>query len=94
MARPKKDLVQLARAHTESAVRTLIGIMTQPKAPAAARISAAQTLLDRGWGKAAQPHTGKDGEGPILLEHIYSEVDGATRGKLPSDTDEIRPRLQ
>jgi hypothetical protein len=23
-------------------------------------VSAAQALLDRGWGKAAQPHTGED----------------------------------
>jgi len=25
-------------------------------------VSAAQALLDRGWGKPAQPHTGEDGE--------------------------------
>jgi hypothetical protein len=28
--------------------------MVEPKAPAAARIMAANALLDRGWGKAAQ----------------------------------------
>ena len=28
--------------------------MVEPKAPAAARIMAANSLLDRGWGKAAQ----------------------------------------
>jgi len=28
--------------------------MGSPKAPAAARVAAAQTLLDRGWGKAPQ----------------------------------------
>jgi hypothetical protein len=27
-----------------------------------ARVSAAQALLDRGWGKAPQPHTGEDDE--------------------------------
>jgi len=28
--------------------------------PAAARVSAASALLDRGWGNAPQPHTGED----------------------------------
>src|SRR5215472_8828418 len=32
----------------------LVGIMRQPKAPPAARVMAANALLDRGWGKAAQ----------------------------------------
>jgi hypothetical protein len=26
-----------------------------------ARVAAAQALLDRGWGKAIQPHTGEQG---------------------------------
>jgi hypothetical protein len=29
--------------------------------PAAARVSAAGILLDRGWGKAPQSHVGEDG---------------------------------
>jgi hypothetical protein len=32
-----------------------------------ARVSAAQALLDRGWGKAPQAHTGEDGEGEIKI---------------------------
>jgi hypothetical protein len=28
--------------------------------PPAARVSAAGILLDRGWGRAPQPHTGED----------------------------------
>jgi hypothetical protein len=37
-----------------------------------ARVAAAQALLDRGWGKPAQTHTGEDGGGPIqvILRHI------------------------
>ena len=50
-----------------------------------ARVAAAQALLDRGWGKAIQPHTGEesgdihvvirqildsgDKEEPLLIEH-------------------------
>jgi len=61
------DIRSLARSHTEAAIRTLAGIMRQPKAPSAARVAAAQALLDRGWGKAAQSMTGESGEGPVEL---------------------------
>ena len=43
----------LARSHTVSAVRTLAGLMTNKKVPGATRIMAANSLLDRGHGKAA-----------------------------------------
>ena len=35
----------------------LAKIMSEPRAPAAARVTAANSLLDRGWGKAAQDLT-------------------------------------
>jgi hypothetical protein len=54
MAKTPADIRSLARAHTAKAVRTLAGIMNEPRAPAAARISAAIALLDRGWGKPQQ----------------------------------------
>jgi hypothetical protein len=50
----------LARAQTALAIRTLTGVCGSKAAPAAARVSAAQALLDRGWGRPAQPHTGED----------------------------------
>ncbi len=42
----------LARQHTEKAIALLAEVMLDPKAPQAARVTAAQALLDRGWGKA------------------------------------------
>jgi len=42
----------LARQHTEQAVALLAEVMLDPNAPQAARVTAAQALLDRGWGKA------------------------------------------
>lgn len=54
MAKAKADIRSLARSHTESAIKTLAGIMNEPRAPAAARVSAAEALLSRGWGKATQ----------------------------------------
>ena len=38
----------------------LAGIVSQEAVPPAARVSAAGILLDRGWGRAPQPHTGED----------------------------------
>ena len=51
----------MARGHTALCVRTLAGIVSQEAAPPAARVAAAGILLDRGWGRAAQVHTGEDG---------------------------------
>lgn len=42
----------LARQYTEDAIKTLAAIMIDVKAPPSARIFAANSLLDRGWGKA------------------------------------------
>jgi hypothetical protein len=55
------DIKSLARAHTETCIRVLAKIVTEAKAPASARAFAANSLLDRGWGKAPQQLTGEDG---------------------------------
>ena len=51
------DVRSLARRHTESAIKTLVGIMGSAKAGASARTAAAVALLDRGFGK---PHQSQD----------------------------------
>jgi|SRR5579864_589220 len=53
--RPKivAEVRDLARRHTASAIETLVHIM-QHGDKDAARVAAAQALLDRGWGKAVQ----------------------------------------
>jgi len=48
------ELKQLAQQYTEKAVETLSEVMTDPEAPAVARIAAANSLLDRGHGKPRQ----------------------------------------
>lgn len=67
MAKTPTQIKSLARSHTETAVNTLVGIMNQSEAPAAARVTAAQALLDRGWGKPTQPLSGDDEGDPIKL---------------------------
>lgn len=54
MAKTPADIRSLARAHTDAAIKCLCGIMNKNDAPESARVSAAQALLDRGWGKAVQ----------------------------------------
>lgn len=47
--------------------------MNQDDAPAAARVQAANSILDRGWGKAVQVMAGEDG-GPIQVSVVrFSE---------------------
>jgi hypothetical protein len=48
------DVADAARELTVDPINTLADIMKNPNAPAAARISAAQALLDRGHGKPPQ----------------------------------------
>lgn len=48
------EVRDLARSCTEAAVRTLGEVMTNPRAPAAARVAAAVAVLDRGWGRPPQ----------------------------------------
>ena len=51
--RPRGQTVTvLARTYTDKAIKLLGAVMDDEKAPQAARVTAAQALLDRGWGKA------------------------------------------
>ena len=56
--RPKaiKDVEAAAREHTPLAMQTLADICADAAAPVVARVSAASTLLDRGWGKSVARH--------------------------------------
>ena len=76
---PKKtlplDLKSLARAYTETSIRQLAGIAENSESDGA-RVAAAGILLDRGWGKAAQTHTGEDGgDIRVTIRQIIETVD-------------------
>ena len=66
--RPKviAEVKELARAHTGEAIGTLVSIMTNPKYAPAARVSAANALLDRGYGKPPQHITGEGGPSYVV----------------------------
>ena len=67
---------ELARKHTAEAIATLAAIMRDDKEPAAARVRAAEAMLDRAWGR---PETtanvaGADG-GPVTFQVVRYAVD-------------------
>lgn len=75
------DIRSLARQHTTTAVNVLAGIALNGKNESA-RVGACDILLERGWGKPAQAHTGPDGEGDIRIT-IRQIVEGAIVKKVP-----------
>jgi hypothetical protein len=67
------EIRSLARSHTRTALNVLVGIMRSKDATAAARVSAANAILDRGWGKAAQSLENGD-EGALELIHRIERI--------------------
>ena len=61
------DLQSLARAYTRKGVEVLGGYVNSDLVDPEIRVRAIGMLWDRGWGKAAQPVTGKDGEEDIRV---------------------------
>ena len=73
MARTITEIRSLARSHTRTALHVLVGVMRSKDATAAAKVSAANAILDRGWGKATQP-VGNSDEGALELIHRIERV--------------------
>ena len=61
------DVKAAAREHTRDALDTLMTVMSDAKAPPAARVAAAIAVLDRGWGKPSQR---VDMAGGVTLEAL------------------------
>lgn len=51
--RPKlaESVTELARAHTDDAMKALARVMLDPKSPPSSVVAASEALLSRGWGK-------------------------------------------
>ena len=76
MPRAPTDIRSIARSWTETAIAQLGAIATSSESDPA-RVQACVALLDRGWGKPPQSHTGPDGEGGIrvVIRHIIEGRD-------------------
>lgn len=59
-AKSQHDLRNLAREHAQDALDLIIKVQTNPRATPQARIAAARSLLERGWGESllerVRPH--------------------------------------
>ncbi len=94
MAKAPTEIRSLARSHTETAINVLAGIMMEKRANSAARVAAANSLLDRGWGKAAQPIGGSDELPAIVFAHVLRTIiDKADTATVVEGTSELVPEL-
>jgi hypothetical protein len=73
MPRSITEIRSVARSHTRTAINVLVGIMRSKDATAAARVTAANVILDRGWGKPPQSLQNGDG-GALELIHRIERV--------------------
>jgi hypothetical protein len=73
MVRSITEIRSLARSHTRTALNVLVGVMRSKDATATAKISAANAILDRGWGKATQA-IGNSDDGALELIHRIERV--------------------
>jgi Family of unknown function (DUF5681) len=100
--RPKvvAEVKELAREHTTEAIQTLVSIMANPKSPPAARVSAANALLDRGYGKPPQHLTGEGGTSYVVrvpeVAKSAEEWEASVKAErsLPSDQASSRPEAR
>ena len=84
------DIKALAQKHGKAAIKTLAEIMKQADGPATARVSAAQALLDRGWGKAAQ-HLTAEAEDLPLFAGIERVIIDPRQGGNGEECESPRP---
>jgi len=73
MPKAVTEIRSLARSHTRKALNVLVAVMRHPNATPAARVAAANAILDRGWGKATQPLEGSN-DGALELIHRIERV--------------------
>ena len=72
MAKSITQIRSIARSHTRSAINVLVGVMRSTSATPAARVSAANAILDRGWGKP--PQAIENGDGALEFVHRIERV--------------------
>ena len=80
MAKSLTEIRSLARSRTSSALNVLIAVMRDAKSPPAARIAAANAILDRGWGKPPRLFT--TARTGLLNSSIEASVSLSTRQGL------------
>ncbi len=85
------DVKKLAREHTEAAIITLVEIMLDKELSANARVTAANSVLDRGYGRPVQQvEVGDPGDFTLMSD---SDVDAFIVRALGDLTEEKKDLL-
>jgi hypothetical protein len=89
----KEGLEERARTHTDIALLTLVEIATTGTSEPA-RVTAANSLLDRGYGKPRQAveHSGEGG-GPLLVTVTHRVIDPIAHATPHTNGNGTKPRL-
>ncbi|SEN51030.1 hypothetical protein SAMN04489859_1008112 [Paracoccus alcaliphilus] len=66
VAKAKMDIAERAKTHGEAALSALVDVMQDAEAPHSARVSAANAILDRGFGRPHQSLGLADADGGPL----------------------------
>ncbi|MDQ8730550.1 hypothetical protein [Bradyrhizobium sp. LHD-71] len=74
MTETPDDLRSLARSLTRAALDTLEAVMQADDATPAVRVSAANAILERGWGKPTQPAEAAGNDQRALSELSTAEL--------------------
>jgi hypothetical protein len=93
--RPKviAEVKELAQLYSVEAIQALYDIMTDDGKSAAARVTAANSILDRAFGKPVQAVTGLDG-GPVQIERIEQIVVDPRRDAEDADYVIVMPQAR
>ncbi|TXL69376.1 hypothetical protein FHP25_39195 [Vineibacter terrae] len=82
------ELRDLARRHVRQAIDTILAVMGNARTPAAARLAAAEIILDRAWGRARQ---GMDPKAALdFVDVLRSAVAIRARREDPSRSGDAR----
>lgn len=88
----KREISDMAKDHAEAALRTLAEVMESQDEPASARVSAANAILDRAYGKPSQSVALSNPDGSLAPKPIdvsklstvaLRELMGALNDKAP-----------
>lgn len=83
----RRDIVQLARKYTSSAIFQLVKIMRNGEEQGAARVSAAKAILERGWGPVEKASELFKGLTDQQLVEAAKQIIAQDRGRVTVHSD-------
>jgi len=92
MARAPTDIRSLARSHSSLAIKVLAGI-AKDGTNESARVAAANSILDRGYGKADQSHS-LDADIQITIRKLFADDNPNMIDVSPNATPIATPKVK